>query len=52
MNSFNNMGEAMLLAAEGQQQIARALLAALGRGITRMMDRFGLGMANSSARQD
>jgi hypothetical protein len=27
------MGEAMLLAGEGQQQIARAILEALGRGI-------------------
>jgi len=31
MKAFNRMGEAMLLADEGQQQIARALLEALGR---------------------
>jgi len=33
MSSFSKMGEAMLLASEGQQQIARALLEALGRGL-------------------
>jgi len=31
MSTFNRMGEAMLLAEEGQQLIARALLEALGR---------------------
>ena len=33
MTSFSRMGEAMILAAEGQQQIARAFLEALGRGL-------------------
>jgi len=31
MSTFSKMGEAMLLAEEGQQLIARALLEALGR---------------------
>jgi hypothetical protein len=31
MKAFNKLGEAMLLAEEGQQQIARALIEALGR---------------------
>jgi hypothetical protein len=33
MTGFDNMGEAMFLAIEGQQQIARAFLQAIGRGI-------------------
>lgn len=33
MKTFTKMGEAMLLAEEGQQLIARALLEALGRGL-------------------
>jgi hypothetical protein len=33
MKTFTRMGEALLLAEEGQQQIARALLEALGRGL-------------------
>ena len=33
MMGFSSMGEAMLLVVEGQQQIARAFLQALGRGI-------------------
>lgn len=33
MSSFSRMGEALLLAGEGQQQIARAFLEALGRGL-------------------
>jgi hypothetical protein len=33
MSHFSKMGEAMFLAQEGQQQIARALLEALGRGL-------------------
>jgi hypothetical protein len=39
MDSFTRMGEAMLLAAEGQQRIARALVEALGRGVTRLRER-------------
>jgi hypothetical protein len=33
MTSFSRMGEAMLLGGEGQQQIARALIEALGRSL-------------------
>ena len=33
MMNFSGMGEAMFLAAEGQQQIARALIEALGRSL-------------------
>lgn len=31
MNSFEQMGEAMILAAEGQRQIARGAAQAIGR---------------------
>lgn len=36
MTSFSSMGEAMMLAVEGQQQIVRAFLLALGRGLTNL----------------
>ena len=39
MDSFTRMGEAMLLATEGQQQIARAVMTALGRSLTRLSNR-------------
>ncbi len=36
MNSFSKMGEAMVLAAEGQQQMVRAFLLALSRGLANL----------------
>jgi hypothetical protein len=39
MDSFTRMGETILLAAEGQQQIARALFEAVSRGIRRLAKR-------------
>jgi hypothetical protein len=38
MNSFEAMGQAQLLAAEGQRQIARQVAAAIGRLLARLLD--------------
>jgi hypothetical protein len=46
MNSFSKMGEAMLLANEGQQQLARALVDAIQQGVGRLMERLVRRMPN------
>jgi hypothetical protein len=46
------MGEAMLLAVEGQQQIAQVVGRALGRGISRVMEQIFRRMPNTSYPQD
>ena len=41
MNSFEAAGEARLLAAEGQRQIAAAIARGLGRMMKRLIDTLG-----------
>ena len=48
MDSFTRMGETMLLVAEGQKEIGRALLGALGRGIAHLRTRVSRSLADSS----
>jgi hypothetical protein len=48
MDSFTKMGETMLLVAEGQKEIGRALIGALGRGFARLRTRVRRGMADIS----
>ncbi|WP_162530777.1 hypothetical protein [Rhodovastum atsumiense] len=48
MNDFIRVGETMLLAYEGEQQIARALVAKLNRGISWLLQRITRAMSNPS----
>ena len=41
MNSFEAMGEARLLAAEGQKELSKALARAIGAMFVRLLDRLG-----------
>jgi len=49
MNSFEQIGEAQLLAYQGQRQIAQAIVAAIGRALLRVADMLGRHLPQSKA---
>ena len=49
MNSFDAMGQAQLLAAEGQRQIAAAIARGIGQALLRALDAIGRHLPQSKA---